>query len=861
MTVLDADSAIQRFKQNEERVDKFVNQTGTYTTNETTPRNVETLSAFLIRVESEIGAAGSIAITEANKQAADASAVLAGVKATAADTAKTAAELARDAAIIGAGVYTTEAAGRAAVADGAAFKVQGSGDIAAYEYRRVNSGSSTLIATYPSKGYIDGGKGTAGTAKTAGGAGYDSFNPSSIGSDLLTLQSSVSITKGEVGNPITVTKVANTGSSTWFGVHIKISYSSLSELNKLFNFNVLTVAGTVPNTLNILSGATDWNPSNSPVGLNLTASLNGGAGVNLYTVIMASQYASVYQARTDLHIVLAYFNPSSTAIDAATATWTIRPFFESSLDVIANKVTAALRAELTTASVAPVKTKLDEVSAFVSASKVPITDISGVKQFPASTVTIDSTYTYSYEGAAAVDIGYDVTLLNTQGYSYSRAKIFNDYATEAANKKFRVFIKTDNKDAVISLLFTSGASWGPNPGNAIAQDTTVTLNAANNYSAFVDIDYSAMAAFYAVSGRNQVGYFILAHDGRITTQAVKFSTYCFDISNMSSQVAKMTNGFVSTLFDILTSVESEIGLMKADIIELQNSINAGSITCWGDSLTAGGGWTTTLQTLSGLTVYNGGTGGETSQTIFARQGGDVMIANNITIPATTTPVLIASRSTDGGIKTALGATVTPLLQGGAHINPCKIGDVVGTLSWTGSSYADMNGTWTFTRTTAGAEVQITRPTAIRTDFDINRNDGIQIIFIGQNGGYTSNDDLIRQHRLMIEHSTAKDTVILGLSSGSAASRADYEAAMKLAFGRYFISLREYLATPIYTNSVITSCYGLQDAGLTPTQADLTAIATGTVPPQLLADSVHYTDACKTVIGNMVYRKMRDLNIV
>jgi len=57
---------------------------------------------------------------------------------------------ARDAALIQAGVYATEAAGRAAVADGVAFKVQGAGNVAAYEYRRVDSGSSTLIAEYPS---------------------------------------------------------------------------------------------------------------------------------------------------------------------------------------------------------------------------------------------------------------------------------------------------------------------------------------------------------------------------------------------------------------------------------------------------------------------------------------------------------------------------------------------------------------------------------------------------------------------------------------------------------------------------------------------------------------------------------------
>lgn len=65
--------------------------------------------------------------------------------------------LLRDAAMVGAGpVYATEAAGRAAVADGAVFKVQGSGTVAVVEYRRVNSGSSTLIASYPSVAAVNG---------------------------------------------------------------------------------------------------------------------------------------------------------------------------------------------------------------------------------------------------------------------------------------------------------------------------------------------------------------------------------------------------------------------------------------------------------------------------------------------------------------------------------------------------------------------------------------------------------------------------------------------------------------------------------------------------------------------------------
>lgn len=54
-------------------------------------------------------------------------------------------------AMIQNGVYATEALGRAAVADGQYFKVVGSGDVAAYEYKRVNAATiSTLVASYPS---------------------------------------------------------------------------------------------------------------------------------------------------------------------------------------------------------------------------------------------------------------------------------------------------------------------------------------------------------------------------------------------------------------------------------------------------------------------------------------------------------------------------------------------------------------------------------------------------------------------------------------------------------------------------------------------------------------------------------------
>ncbi len=97
-------------------------------------------------------AQAGIATTKANE--ATEQVTLATAQKTAAVNAKVSAELSAANALISSGTYETEVLGRAAVADGVAFKVQGSGDVAAYEYRRTNSTTSVLIALYPSASVV-----------------------------------------------------------------------------------------------------------------------------------------------------------------------------------------------------------------------------------------------------------------------------------------------------------------------------------------------------------------------------------------------------------------------------------------------------------------------------------------------------------------------------------------------------------------------------------------------------------------------------------------------------------------------------------------------------------------------------------
>lgn len=293
--------------------------------------------------------------------------------------------------------------------------------------------------------------------------------------------------------------------------------------------------------------------------------------------------------------------------------------------------------------------------------------------------------------------------------------------------------------------------------------------------------------------------------------------------------------------------------LKQDIID--NVIRENYITCWGDSLTYLGGWTTRLQELTGVPVYNGGTGGETSYTIMARQGADAIMVNNITIPAdTSTSIILANKGIDTGLNTFFGRKVTPLMQRTNHFNPCFLGDIEGELTFTGTDYTDTSGNWIFRRKYVGNSVVIDRPTAIRTNFDINRNKPrLMVIFMGENDSYVKDENevkgLINRHKLMIKHSHCYDYIVLGLSNGTRDNRLIYETMMKEEFGRRFISLREYLNE-----------YGLKDLGLEPTEEDKVRMESGQVPKTLLADNVHYTEPCKIVIGNMIYKRLKELNI-
>ena len=124
--------------------------------------------------------------------------------------------------------------------------------------------------------------------------------------------------------------------------------------------------------------------------------------------------------------------------------------------------------------------------------------------------------------------------------------------------------------------------------------------------------------------------------------------------------------------------------------------------------------------------------------------------------------------------------------------------------------------------------------------------------MGQNGQYSNVFELIEQYKLMKDHS-ASHTYVIGFLTGTDESRSAIDRAMLSAFGNNFINARKYITTPIYSGETITSCYGLNDAGITPTSADLEDIAVGHIPASLRSDDIHLNKAGNAVLGNYVYR--------
>lgn len=266
---------------------------------------------------------------------------------------------------------------------------------------------------------------------------------------------------------------------------------------------------------------------------------------------------------------------------------------------------------------------------------------------------------------------------------------------------------------------------------------------------------------------------------------------------------------------------------KDEIRELiDNGAPTVDIIFWGDSLTAGAGGSGTTYAavcanLLGLNHKNCGVGGETEQTIAARQGG-----NSLMIP----PGSVNGNYSFSQMLDYCGKQILPLRQGtgGNTVNPVIINGQSCQLSLTDETYTISGYSGTLKN-------------AVPALFNgANDSGDITVIFVGANGlGSNTVEERISYIRSMVTR-IRKKYVIMGISYGTESNRAADDAAMRKEFGNHFFPTRKMLVD-----------YGLTVAGITPTAQDETDIAAGTVPTSLRSDHIHLNAAGYTALGKML----------
>jgi hypothetical protein len=289
------------------------------------------------------------------------------------------------------------------------------------------------------------------------------------------------------------------------------------------------------------------------------------------------------------------------------------------------------------------------------------------------------------------------------------------------------------------------------------------------------------------------------------------------------------------------TLDETITLTNARIDTIQSL----QVDCYGDSLTAGagGGGTTYVSVLSSLlggdyTVNNLGVGGEKVQTIGARQGGiPAILDNDVSIPTDTTPVSIGTLA-DSGLGSVWDASnVTPLLQGTtALVNPVFIDGLECNLTYSASTYY-------LARVTPGTAKTLYAGTPVYFKSSKENNSNfVQIIYVGTNGDWADETELIEQINAFLKFSNTKKFIVIGLHFYyPSITNAVLESAMVKAFGNKYFNSRLYFVTN-----------ALEDAGITPTAQDIIDIAAGDAPDSLRSDSIHFNSAGYTVLGTKIY---------
>lgn len=476
---------------------------------------------------------------------------------------------------------------------------------------------------------------------------------------------------------------------------------------------------------------------------------------------------------------------------------------------------------------------------------------------PGSTINVD----YFFTVPLGVDKAY---ITNTNGNSLFLYKV----------EELKNIVQTDNLESLLSKITVGGNLI--NPSNEILSKY---LNSSGNYVEnlqYVIREYSVKEGQeYKIKGstRGTIGvacYALYKGEAKASNLVSIYTIKDFYGCDYEGAMQATIDFYIKvpenvTLISTCSVPEDADDMLLLDIANTKDyidiSLGIKYVDCLGDSLTMGAsrfGWyEDTIQELLGSSNYkvrNWGVGGETSESIMARQGSDcVKFQDDWVLKADMTPTLVMD--TDGGnitIKTQKYNTVVALLLQGAEndsgqqsrvVNPCYINGIKCTMNYQqGSGYS--KGKWYIKRNEAG-DRDITIPKNTPVYFNTGREMGkseITIIWMGANDGTYSNwQDLVDKQIMAANKVSNKKFIVVGLHKLNKENGEQYEALMRNTFGNKFFNIREYMSTNM-----------IYDAGIEPTEDDLEKMVAGECPQSLLYDGTHLKPESNKALGTMLY---------
>ena len=157
----------------------------------------------------------------------------------------------------------------------------------------------------------------------------------------------------------------------------------------------------------------------------------------------------------------------------------------------------------------------------------------------------------------------------------------------------------------------------------------------------------------------------------------------------------------------------------------------------------------------------------------------------------------------------------------------------------------------------GVDINIKAGTpVIMNGYSLSKDADIIIVCMGANGGYSWDDNyadnLVKQFSSI---NTLYHNKVIFLTPHTVNMYQSMRDAMVKTFGARYIDMRDYFSTLAIYDAIKEGLYNEV------TEQDLSDMSAGKCPNSLLADGVHFNDIGRTLLANLVYKRMKILGYV